>query len=403
MVVAEWMERAARESPGMDMMRTSSEKVYPAIVLSFADDDFAPVFGQAFDALPHEMRRDVAMAIAKECVRDPFLRERFESFSIYERLLRQDPARPLTSFGYPAAVDHIRKTRVLRHQVAADLAALAAAQTFADTDALAISLSAAAAQSPVYLWPSEAAAIQKALDERRGTLALAAAKADHARLTAITDGKERLAALKTVIEGRTPYHTYLTDEARAALLARAAADQDALFAERLQPVLASLDALPPEFASLEALNDRVGQSDVEVMLLRPELQAQWRERTNAAEERILQSLIDAELVVLERNTPDRAGLQDAAAWMRDFSARFQAYRERQEYKDASRRFSVFRSGQLKASLPAMEAELAQAPGATALDEIVNAYLSAPGDRNLPVALEILIVAEGYKGGQPNTP
>lgn len=385
-----WMERVAQEYPDLDVKRTVLNQVHPKVILLFADEDFVPVFGRAFDAIPHRERRQIAMDTREDCQRDPFVADRIRPFlGLYEGLLREDPNRPNTSFGYHAAVAHIRQTRVLRHQLAA-----AAAGESADLGAL-LSL---IEERPELLWPSEVQALRDKAEAAATAEAQVAAEADYQRVAALADPLARLKALSVLIAERTSYHAALEPADRTALRQRYEADEATLFATLVEPDLATVEALPSDMESLAALATVESSLSPPAALLSEPLREQLEDRLGATKARILDELMEADLAALRALPPDRAGVEGAAAWQKDFTARYAAFSEHEKYRHSLDQFARFRRDQLAAALPRFEEELgaARAAGPAAVDSVLAAYLGAPGDDALPVSLEYLMLAEMHK-------
>jgi hypothetical protein len=65
LVIVRWFSRLKMEYPGIDLHHTVLDKLYPKTLNLFGDDDFAPVFGKAFDSMTPDDRRYIMQLLRR--------------------------------------------------------------------------------------------------------------------------------------------------------------------------------------------------------------------------------------------------------------------------------------------------------------------------------------------------
>lgn len=391
---AAWLAKFETEYPRLANVNTSTDQLYPRMVLLFADDDFVPVFGQAFDTMPLDQRRQAANEINNQCARDPLFRSEFELFSTVSRALRQDPDRPLASFGIPAVFQSIRNTRVLHHEYASAMAGINN-QTPLEEAASKLSAILSDLQSHANIvWPSEHDDMTAEIDAVLGNLAWRDAQIAFENLSAMTKTNEQLSKMTAAARGNTPYHQFLSDTERGKLRSDYASAQNKIVAPILQPVMNDVEALPESLDSFPRLDSSERSTEPTLALILDEVAHPYRSVIEHKRTALFENLVRAAWRELEEQPETKAGLAMGAAWLDKFESDFAIFSERQLYDATIARFRLKRNQMLANVVSEFvhEARQAKAIGkGEMLPEIMAAYLTSDVDKKLPASLEYDIV------------
>lgn len=394
--VAVWVERFEKEFPDLSLRHTTLGKVYPKLVLLFADNDFVPVFGAPFDQIAFEKRREAAREIKRICLQDPFMRERFQGFSQIERALRQDPNRPLTSFGIPAIFSHIRQTRILRHQIGSEFARIDDQITLKEADRILSPLTREIRRGTDKLWPSEVDAAQSQIKDTLAALALRDVEAEYADTQAIADPVARLEAIKRALRNLLDANRYLERSVSSSLKSRYHGDQKQLAPSLVESELAGIEALQPTFEDLASLEAKTTALEPTLKLFVPEVADPFRKRIEARRDHIVDKLVEQSLAELKSYDSSAEGLAKSARWPERFDGPLASYKQSSKYLRAMDQYREHRQKLLGEALPRFEAELEKLTndsGADGVDKLMKRYLSWKGDTDLPIALEYQFLKE----------
>lgn len=384
-VLIAWSERLNKEFPGRNFYRESLQGDEFRKILLFADDDFVPVFGLPYDAMPYEARKTIAR-FSRNCHTDPFTRDRLEAFAANDRVFSGNPEQQLTSDGYSAAVFAIREIRSLRNAARAE--PLSNGQDFEEVLSQFDQDRARLKQYAERLWPSEIADLDGAIVARISAVAS-------------VEAERRLAIAR--LEQDPAKALSLMEEARASALMSRLTEADAR--KREEAVQALVDSLvdrvmaPVLAKAADVTRDLQGLAELEALLDAPVPSALPTDRKTALRvelERRLSALL--ETLVSERiksmTSIDGAGqkiLEADATARRTFDQDFASFVNHAVLKTAKTTLDDHREKLLDRSLPEFEAAIALAQTKAEAEQLLAAYLSLPGDMLLPVSLEFQLL------------
>lgn len=388
-----------REFPDVSMLKSPSEKVYPKLVLLYADDDWVPVFGKPFDTTPLSERREIRNEARQLCYDDPFYSDDYYKFSTLDRGLTGNMKRPLTSFGLPAIHIAIRQIRETRHQLDQQVEEALASTEVADAAAKARTTSAFMKNNDERLWPSEIEAKDKQLSDHVAALALQNVEAELTRSDDTSNPAQRLAALTDIAKGEQGYHRYL-DERNMADLERRATERQSQLAQRvLSDDLAEIENLTQDRNGLISLEEKASELDATLSLLVDKVAEPFSARIETKRQSILEALFERNISALRALEPGPAGLESSLAWLEAFKALFTPYQNVIAFEKAMNEFADKRESLLEGSLQQFEVDVEQAAttgGEEEVNKVVEKYLSWDGDEEIPVWLDYQLVAEFYK-------
>lgn len=377
-----WSERLNREFPDRNSRRGKW-------MLLFADDDFVPVFGLPYDAMPVAARSAIVQFVRQTCRANPFTRDRLETFAAIDDVFGEGPEEQFTSGGYSAAVFAIREIRRLRN--AARITAAPAGQT---AEAALAQLDQDRAQLKQYagrLWPGEIAGLDEGLVARAA--AVATAEADR-RLALAQAEPDPVRALPLLEAARAPALLSRLPEAAARQRKDTIEAQVTAAADRLAaPVLARADAVAPDLQGLAELGTLLDTPLPEA--LPAARKAALRDDLGRRQSALLERLVAERVAALTSNGgAGRQALETDAAGQRQFDSDFARFGDHAALKKARATLAGHREAMLERSLPAFAADMAAARTRAEADRLLSAYLSLPGDLSLPVSLEFQLLAAG---------
>ncbi|KZX94268.1 hypothetical protein A3747_01090 [Sulfitobacter sp. HI0076] len=388
-----------REFPDIPMRETATENLYPKLVLLYADDDWVPVFGAPFDAMPLNERRKIRTDAQQACYNDPFYSDDYYKFSVLDRGLAGNIERPLTSFGLPAIHIAIRQIRVTRHRLEQHVNEVLSSTEVADAAAKARTASAFIKNNDERLWPSEIEAKNKQLADHVAALALQNVEAELSRSDDTSNPAQQLAALSDMAKGEQEYHRYLDERNMADLEKRVTERQLQLARKVLSDDLLEIENLPQDRSGLISLEEKASELDATLSLLVGTVAEPFRARIETKRQSILDALFERTISALQAIEPGPAGLEFSLAWLEDFKALFTPYQNIIAFEKALNEFAEKRESLLEGSLKQFEVDVEQAAtagGEAEVNKVVARYLSWDGDEEIPVWLDYQLVAELYK-------
>lgn len=389
-----WLARFEVEYPKIANANTSTDQLYPRMALLFADDDFVPIFGQPFDVIEHDQRLKAANDINNQCARDPLFRTGLELFSTVSRALRQDPNRPLTSFGIPAVFHSIRDTRVLRHEYAGAVAEISN-ETPLDHAAAKLKPILSTLQSrPDIVWPSEDSDMTGEIAGILGNLAWRDAEIEFETLSKLTEVSKQLPAMTTAAKGGTPYHEFLSENQISALRSTYVLAQNEVIAPILKPDMSEINELPDKLGSFPRLDDLEASAEATLALVLAEVAEPYQTAIEAKRSAIFENLVSASWAKFEAQPTTKNGLAQGAVWLNKFERDFAEFSGRPLYRATLDRFSSRRNQMLAEVVLEFEREALATKGngqTEMLPEIMASFLSSKIDRGLPASLEYDIV------------
>ena len=318
--VVDWLKKLGVEYPDLDLRNTPVGKVYPKLVLLLADDDFVPLFGQPYDAMPAKTQLKVAENINDTCGTDPFYRNELTGYSLIWDVLHGSRA--------PAISALIRETRVVRHNIGTLEEQLAAIGSIDEASPIARSLNALVANNANKLWPSEKHKAKVFANEKLVALALVDVDRDFARIAALSDPNVKLKELVDVGQGRKEYQKYLDDQRKITVHERAAQEQASLLGKLLDGDLNAIEALPETDGSLAALESHATSVSDKLVGVDPSVSKSFTDRVEAKRKAILDAAVAARMARLDALQPDPGGLKASVAWIGDFKRVFGPYKAR---------------------------------------------------------------------------
>lgn len=391
---AAWLAKFGTEYPRLANVNTSTDQLYPRMALLFADDDFVPVFGQSFDTMTLDQRFKAANEINNQCARDPFFRSEFELFSTVSRALRQDPGRPLASFGILAVFQSIRDTRVLRHEYTNTMAAISNQTPLEEAvSKLSVILSDLQSHSNI-VWPSEHDDMTAEIDAVLGNMAWRDAQIVFENLSAMSKTNEQLSKMTAAARGNTPYHQFLSETERNKLRSNYAAAQNEIVSPILQPVMNDVEALPASLGSFPRLDSSESLAEATLTLILDEVADPYRTVIEDKRTALFENLITGAWREFEEQPETKAGLAMGAAWLDKFESDFAVFSDRQLYNATIERFRSRRNHMLENVVSDFEREARLAKtnsNGEMLPEIMSAFLTSRIDKELPASLEYDIV------------
>lgn len=392
-------KRFEREFPETPMRGSRSENIYSKLVLLFADDDWVPVFGKAFDMTPLNERREIRSEARQLCYDDPFYRDDYSKFAMLDRGLGGDMERPLTSFGLPAIHVAIRQVRETRHLLDQKVDETLASSETSDAAAKARGVSAFMKNNSERLWPSEIDARENLLSDHVAGLALQDVEVELDGLNDVADPAARLAALSKIAKGQEEYHRYLDDRNMRKLKARAIGQQSKLARDALSDDLAEIEALPHDETGLVQLEQKASEVDTTISLLVGSVAESFQTRIDQKRQSILDASYKQKMGVLKAIKPGPAGLDASLAWLESFESLFTPYQKLIAFDKAVTEFTDKRASLLEGSLGRFEKEVEQAAsegGPDAIELVLTRYLAWESDETIPVWLDYQFIAESYK-------
>ncbi|WP_176247428.1 peptidoglycan-binding domain-containing protein [Mesorhizobium australicum] len=384
-----WMDKLTVEYPGHDFLKGDRSNHRRTLPL-FADDDFLPVFGQAFDALNEESRRKIWDEIGDHCERDPFTRDRMR---IYNYLIEGR----FREYGVHAPMFGVREIRKIRNEVRA-LAQQAAAPMSGDRpfrsvagDLIAVREQIAAKSTQ--LWPSETKDAAAAIDARIQTLARA--EADKA-LAATQAASDPASGLKLAGDA-------LSNDRFGFLAQMAAADRDqftraieelqAGFAEQLfAPELSKASAAPRDLGGVRQIAEQLKAVPAITTGIPDTPKQKFIAALTTERDKRLVEIVDRRIAELTALPPGLAGLSAGATWADTLKADFAGFSDNAALKKAEGEFGKDRQRRLKEALPEFEARARSMANQAEAAALVDQYFSMPSDKRETVWLEYMFAA-----------
>lgn len=388
-----------REFPEVSMLNDPSEKVYPKLVLLYGDDDWIQVFGQPFDAMPLNERREIRNEARQLCYNDPFYSDDYYKFSMLDRGLNGNLERPLTSFGLPAIHIAVRQIRKIRHQLRGKVENAIKAPTVEEAAPLARSVSTFMKNNRDRLWPSEIDETERKLSDHLVSLSLKDMEVALAEADRLNDPTAKLIALTEMAEGKQEYHRYLDDRRKADLKTRVEQEQSQLAASLLSAAFAQLEELPSNEPALAAFEEQAADIHKTTALLTERVAVPFEKKITQKRQSILDSLLSKRVSSLNALPSGPDGLSASLDWLEEFKRLFGPYQEQIAFDSAMKTFSDKRSNLLEGALPQFEQEVARAAesgGSGSVDQITSKYLAWEGDEAFPVWLDYQFIADSYK-------
>lgn len=384
-----WSERLNREFPSRNFYRENRPGDDGRVLLLFADNDFVPVFGLPYDAMPVEARSTITQFARKTCRSNPFTRDRLETFAATERIFNGDPEEQLTSEGYSAAVFAIREIRRLRNAARA-----AVAPVNEDVEAVLTGLDQGRAQLKQYadrLWPGEVAGLEEGLVTRAAAVATAEADRRLALAQAEPDPGRALLLLEAA---RAPALLSRLPEATARQRTETVQERVNGIANRLTaPILAKADAVTPDLQGLADLG-ALAQAPLPDALP-ADRKGVLREQIGERQSALLERLVAERVAILTSNGgAGRQALEADAAARRSFDSDFASFGDHASLTKAKVTLSHHREKMLERSLPEFAGSIAKANTKADAEQLLSAYLSLSGDLFLPVSLEFQLIVAG---------
>lgn len=154
--VDQWIGSVIHEAFNDNLTYESDQPLVEVIAPAFADPYFRDVFGLSYEQMSTAERNGIKDRIEAECVGALEPLGKRELYSLFLRLLAEDPDRPSLAFGYPHITAFIRESEELLRRTES---ALSAGALEADPRVIYRSMKAAAediASGKVYLLPAEA-------------------------------------------------------------------------------------------------------------------------------------------------------------------------------------------------------------------------------------------------------
>ncbi|WP_425039323.1 peptidoglycan-binding protein [Primorskyibacter sp. S187A] len=389
-----WADKANQEYPGRDFYRQNRQGDTWRLIKIFADDDFIPVFGEAYDSMSLERRKAAWMVGSQECNQDPFTRNRMQTYrAAADRVLPDNPERQLTSNGYSSTVFAIRKIRAARNEINAAGRPPAPGEAFTEIAERVNAVKTLVSENEDVLWPSESKGVVGKLEQRLATLAKSQADAALAQVRALSEPREVFDAIRSA---SGDFITYLDRADRNGFQVSLRQIGKDTAKTLMEPTL--------EIAAL-ASNDLAGARQIESLMeigLRPlkgapnDLEKTYRAELNKLRDARVSAAIEAHASKLAELSGDKAGLADGVAWLEQLDNEFVDFRGVTAYRTARSDFFEQRAGLVEAALPGFELELQSTNGADEVDALLDSYLILPTDKDLPVALEYAFLAELFK-------
>ncbi len=397
-VLIAWADRANTEFPGRNFYRQNKPGDDWILIKLFADDDFVPVFGQAYDTMPLEARMAVAQD-ARKCRQDPFTRNRMETyFAAADRVMSGNPERQLTSNGYSSTIFAIRQIRAIRNELRAlanGTAQVLPGESFAQTVNRMKGIRARAGKDSGRLWPSETGAIGAGIDQFLDGLATQEAARFLKALASTTEAEKGLSAIATHEKKRTSdtyFARYLSSANSKSLTDQVGALKQKIANARAAPILAKAAKAQQGIAGALELNGLIKDLQKITALPRAERDKLATQLSKARDTRIETYVTSAQAKITDLPAT-LAGLSAEKEWLADFDRETARLADHPKIKSARSAVIAAREDRLEAALPEFEEKLAAISSGKDADALLESYLSLKGDSALPIALEYQFLVE----------
>ncbi|MEZ5912119.1 MAG: invasion associated locus B family protein [Paracoccaceae bacterium] len=384
-----WAGKLNEEYPEIDFYRTSNTTDLAwKMIRIFADQDFVPVFGQPYDVMPYEARVEVRNFTEQECGRDPFVRDRLETYraAVSRTITGGSKTQELTSNGYTANVFAVRKMRALRNEIA--LLEHGGSGSASDLKATLDSLS----DKLDLLWPGERSDMEARLAKAVSDEASTKAAQIVTSALAITDPVQTIPAVeKAIARLNSELGGVLSASEIGSAVDTLKTHRQAAVDSLLGPELQTIRQTEVSLAGALSLAERMKAPGQRLSVLSDAELRSYRDEIGKVLDEHLQTLVEKRLTALQSLPATREGLSGGAAWIADFERDLAPFETRKAYTDGHAAFLRLRDDMLVAALPSFRKELEAASSSTQRDEIVRRYLGWVGDENLPIYLEYELV------------
>lgn len=387
-----WTRRFSGEYPEIDPQRTVLGKLYPKIVVLFADEEFVPVFGQAFEKMPYEKRKSAWNDIQKNCVRDPLVSPDMKVYSVIDDPLHIRPDKG-GSFDPLPIIRQIRDTRATRYAIAAIANPKSGSAPDYTTEQLE-RLSEDLKKENHILWPSERKLALETIASASNRNASAEAERNLQLIAGISDPKSQLEEINKVLPlKKTPYGAHLSSDALTEFTGRLESLRQTAAHSLMEPIVARLQSVPDTEEGLAVIAGLKEEAKEILALAGPEARKEYDDLLDAKRAGALGAAIEENLRQLAGFPLDVQGLRQSADWYEQFTSRYEAYKNEDGFKKALDAFQTDRKRRLEAALPDFTEQVKDADSSSEKAKLLASYLNWPGDDKLPIALEYQLLAE----------
>ncbi len=384
----EWVGRLNSEYPDIDFYRTSNGPALARKMINlFGDADFVPVFGAPFETIPYQARVDIRTFSDRVCMKDPFVRERFETFrsAAHRTITGGGKNNELTSNGYTSTLFAVRKLRKVRNEIKI---LMQSATTGGVTVTSLEKARAELTQHTDLLWPSERQAVMRALDDSFARAASAQADQIVRKVLSQTDAAKAVhAADSAILEFRSTFRKVLPQRDIDAAIKRLTTHRAGAVKAIQEPAFDAIRAVPSDMAGLQMLQDQSGKVPQTFSVLNAKERETYSTLVDTELRKRLNRLIEARVADMPMGPLGLPGLEAQVEWSKTFKADFAAHAAQPQVKQALERLQSARAQLLEDSLGQFETDLASASSDADKDTVLAKYLSRLEDANLPIALE----------------
>lgn len=387
--LAVWERRLRDEYPDLDANRpVDLESKLANLIL---DEPFVSVFGTAFP-LSAERGRELFNTILA-CRRDPFHQTSVYWLQTLAPRFTEANYRPAGRLSVPALELHIDRNRSLNARLEKVRQSLAqtASPSMAITELLEVKTYFDHARSS--MWPSEAVQHESWLMSALSRFAFAAAEEELETARQSTDINRSLTISSRLFRLDTPYRDYLSETDTDALRDAALTLQNDKVAAEFAAAFDALTEQRPSLATLSEIENTRASLEPMISELAAPLAGRYSADFDRLHQQMLSGLIETRLGILGTLNGDQDGLRASAEWHATFATDFAPYVQTVAYQNALAAFRDHRQGLLATAISEFEDELTNGRNPT---KALTAYLSMPGDKEFPVALEYEFFAELYK-------
>jgi hypothetical protein len=414
-----WAGGLAREHPKLDMRRTPMTQLLAKAALLFADNDFVPVFGFAYDAAampevaamgPRQTARTAWNDLAFECRKDPFIKDKGDwiwGHPLWEALhfdvnRLDDTHRQYGRYFSPAALAHaVHTTRALRNEISTNAIAKDNRRTFPDRAKDMLAFRSRVSAKSELLWPSETAGAVAALTRSLNDMAAAEGDRVLAELARTRDPDAGLRLVSLAMrDDTTGILPNLDDARRTAIRARFEARQSEFAAAVAMPLVDRSRNLPTNIEGAREAAGIIRESPAAFALFGDRDRKRYTLDLENRRDEILRKLIGDDLQALRSFPTGADGLTTSARWISEFETRYKEFAALSAFAEGKIAFLDDRATRLIGALKAAEADLQKIAAASVAADgqaksVLSRYLCWSGDANLPESLEYDLLAAKF--------
>jgi hypothetical protein len=410
----QWAMRFSREYPNVDMMNTSVNDLEKKGLLLFADNDFIPVFGFAYDSayapaftsangeptLSATPEANILQVAARDlnggCTRDPFIRNEGQWIWNHPLFnpLGKGPFYYGGDFSMPAIRHYIEKVRAIRNNLSTASSGSDNSRSYSDRMSMLLAYQATLKGNSSILWPSEASSAMSRLTASINAAANAEGQRVFKSISAISDPKVGLREIKIALTANGPTYFFSNlDSAGKDRLTRQFEEQREAYSRAIaEPFLQRAKELATTFEDAKKVPAIINDANASFALLEEHDRQQYVAAIANRQNEIIGKFVADDLTALKAFPAGRAGLDQSAAWIKDFDARYADFSTLRPAIDGKDQFVKDRSARLAGALPEAKTALAaidpNASNAQAeAKTILMGYFSWSGDPRLPESIE----------------